>query len=204
VSPNRHIHSRNLDAGCDFDPFRTFLARLLCKPLLHVANVSEGGYGDAASPDADALRALPHAQVAEVSARLEWELAQLAPDERREMATELGLPHSRTAALVDRLQPELGGPGFENLVVLSLEEVNVFGAGEVIQALTAAFPSGWYGGALPAYGSHTSVDHTSVMSTTLSATLADVALPDTEGREVRLGSLWTESPAVLVFLRHYG
>jgi hypothetical protein len=62
------------------------------------------------------------------------------------------LPHSRTAALVDRLQPELGGPGFENLVVLSPEEVNVFGAGEVIQALTAAFPSGWYGGALPAYG----------------------------------------------------
>jgi hypothetical protein len=42
------------------------------------------------------------------------------------------------------------------------------------------------------------------MSTTLSATLADVVLPDTEGREVRLGSLWTESPAVLVFLRHYG
>jgi hypothetical protein len=44
---------------------------LLGKPLLHVANVSEDGYGDAASPDADALRALPHAQVAEVSARLE-------------------------------------------------------------------------------------------------------------------------------------
>jgi len=42
------------------------------------------------------------------------------------------------------------------------------------------------------------------MAITLSATLADVVLPDTEGRKVRLGSLWTPSPAVLVFLRHYG
>ena len=42
------------------------------------------------------------------------------------------------------------------------------------------------------------------MTESLSASLADIALPDTEGREVRLGSLWTDSPAVLVFLRHYG
>lgn len=42
------------------------------------------------------------------------------------------------------------------------------------------------------------------MAETLSAALADIALPDTTGREVRLGSLWAESPAVLVFLRHYG
>lgn len=42
------------------------------------------------------------------------------------------------------------------------------------------------------------------MSTTLSTTLAGIALPDTEGREVRLGSLWADGPAVLVFLRHYG
>ncbi len=39
---------------------------------------------------------------------------------------------------------------------------------------------------------------------TLSAALADISLPDTEGRDVRLGSLWQEGPAVLVFLRHYG
>ena len=42
------------------------------------------------------------------------------------------------------------------------------------------------------------------MSQTLSAALADIVLPDTEEREIRLGSLWQESPAVLVFLRHYG
>ncbi len=42
------------------------------------------------------------------------------------------------------------------------------------------------------------------MSQTLSATLADIRLPDTEGQEIRLGSLWAEGTAVLVFLRHYG
>ena len=34
--------------------------------------------------------------------------------------------------------------------------------------------------------------------------LADVVLEDHTGAEVRLGDLWAERPAVLVFLRHYG
>jgi hypothetical protein len=34
--------------------------------------------------------------------------------------------------------------------------------------------------------------------------LADVVLQDASGHDVRLGSLWEERPAVLVFLRHYG
>ena len=34
--------------------------------------------------------------------------------------------------------------------------------------------------------------------------LADVVLEDSAGAEVRLGDLWAERPAVLVFLRHYG
>ena len=34
--------------------------------------------------------------------------------------------------------------------------------------------------------------------------LADFVLPDTRGEEVRLGDLWSEGPAVLVWLRHYG
>ena len=38
----------------------------------------------------------------------------------------------------------------------------------------------------------------------MSAALAPIVLPDADGREVRLGSLWTDGPAVLVFLRHYG
>jgi hypothetical protein len=34
--------------------------------------------------------------------------------------------------------------------------------------------------------------------------LADMVLQDHAGREVRLGELWADRPAVLAFLRHYG
>jgi hypothetical protein len=34
--------------------------------------------------------------------------------------------------------------------------------------------------------------------------LADLVLQDSAGADVRLGDLWTDRPAVLVFLRHYG
>lgn len=36
------------------------------------------------------------------------------------------------------------------------------------------------------------------------AELEDIVLPDSFEREVRLGSLWSDAPAVLVWLRHYG
>jgi hypothetical protein len=42
------------------------------------------------------------------------------------------------------------------------------------------------------------------MPDSLSARLAAVMLPDADGHEVRLGSLWEEQAAVIVFLRHYG
>ena len=34
--------------------------------------------------------------------------------------------------------------------------------------------------------------------------LADLVVKDLDGRDVRLGSLWEDGPAVLVWLRHYG
>jgi prostamide/prostaglandin F2alpha synthase len=34
--------------------------------------------------------------------------------------------------------------------------------------------------------------------------LADLVVKDLGGRDVRLGSLWEDGPAVLVWLRHYG
>jgi hypothetical protein len=34
--------------------------------------------------------------------------------------------------------------------------------------------------------------------------LADITLPDHKGEPVRLGELWADRPAVLVWLRHYG
>jgi hypothetical protein len=37
-----------------------------------------------------------------------------------------------------------------------------------------------------------------------SAKLSEIVLPDADERPVRLGSLWADRPAVVVFLRHYG
>jgi prostamide/prostaglandin F2alpha synthase len=34
--------------------------------------------------------------------------------------------------------------------------------------------------------------------------LEDVMLRDWRGSDVRLGDVWSDNPAVLVFLRHYG
>jgi len=34
--------------------------------------------------------------------------------------------------------------------------------------------------------------------------LADLVVKDLDGNDVRLGSLWEDKPAVLVWLRHYG
>jgi hypothetical protein len=34
--------------------------------------------------------------------------------------------------------------------------------------------------------------------------LAGIVLPDHEGHDVRLGDLWSDGPAALVWLRHYG
>jgi len=42
------------------------------------------------------------------------------------------------------------------------------------------------------------------MDATLNGRLAMINLPDSDGNELRLGSLWLRQPAVLVFLRHYG
>jgi hypothetical protein len=34
--------------------------------------------------------------------------------------------------------------------------------------------------------------------------LTDIVLPDQDGTDVRLGDLWRDQPAALVWLRHYG
>lgn len=38
----------------------------------------------------------------------------------------------------------------------------------------------------------------------ISGKLADIVLPESGGTQVRLGSLWENNPAAIVFLRHYG
>jgi len=42
------------------------------------------------------------------------------------------------------------------------------------------------------------------MDATLNSRLTMITLPDSDGREIRLGSLWLGQAAVIVFLRHYG
>jgi hypothetical protein len=42
------------------------------------------------------------------------------------------------------------------------------------------------------------------MAQPLSGKLTEIVLPDADGKETRLGSLWASQPAVIVFLRHYG
>jgi len=66
--------------------------------------------------------------------------------------TIVDLPHNRTATVTDRLAPELGGSGYENLLVISPGEVNFYGDGHLITALAERFPGGWYGGNLPERG----------------------------------------------------
>ena len=34
--------------------------------------------------------------------------------------------------------------------------------------------------------------------------LAEIVLADHDGKDIRLGDLWTQRPAALVWLRHYG
>jgi hypothetical protein len=36
------------------------------------------------------------------------------------------------------------------------------------------------------------------------AELGEIRVRDLRGREVRLGDVWSQNPAVVVFLRHYG
>ena len=42
------------------------------------------------------------------------------------------------------------------------------------------------------------------MVSSFAETLAPIVLPDADGNQVRLGSLWESTPAAVVFLRHYG
>lgn len=42
------------------------------------------------------------------------------------------------------------------------------------------------------------------MADSFSEKLANIVLPECGGVDFRLGSLWENNPAVIVFLRHYG
>ena len=90
----------HVDAG---HPVRTFevpddqratlaeLHLLTAKPVMYIANVDEDGFDD--NPKLDAVRAVAAregAEVVAVCAKIEAELAQLMPDERAELLSDLG------------------------------------------------------------------------------------------------------------------
>lgn len=57
-----------------------------------------------------------------------------------------------SSAIADMMLPELGGPGYHNLLVLMPEKVAFFGDGRVVLAMAQRHEKSWSGGALPATG----------------------------------------------------
>ena len=106
------LYMKELDAGV---PLRTLgldrfqsqelkaLGLLTGKPLLYAANVSEEGFGAGVSPDLDLAAA-----VVPVSAKIEWELSQLEPDERALFMEELGIVEPGLERLVEATFDLLG------------------------------------------------------------------------------------------------
>ncbi len=82
------------------------LGLLSAKPVLYVANVGEAAYGEGPTEPAEPLRrhagaAAGAAAVVEVSARLEAELAELEPAERRPFLDDLGLARTGLERLAE-------------------------------------------------------------------------------------------------------
>jgi hypothetical protein len=59
---------------------------------------------------------------------------------------------STSSAIADLILPDLGGPGYDRLLVTMPEEVAVFGDGDAIAALAKRYPGSYWGGDLPRAG----------------------------------------------------
>jgi hypothetical protein len=57
-----------------------------------------------------------------------------------------------SSAIADRILPELGGPGYDRLLVVMPKKLAVFADGESIGELARAYPQSWWGGDLPNAG----------------------------------------------------
>ena len=66
--------------------------------------------------------------------------------------TVVHLPHARTATVTDALEPALGGPGYENLLILCPDQTYFFGEGLTIQRLSRRYSKSFFGGELPVRG----------------------------------------------------
>ena len=75
----------------------------------------------------------------------------IAVAERKDALTIVRTASATSSAIGDFIEPELGGPGAENLLVVMPETLSFFGDGRVVRDL-ADEPGSWHGGALPARG----------------------------------------------------
>ena len=57
-----------------------------------------------------------------------------------------------SSAIGDLMLSDLGGPGYERLLVAMPDKIELFGDGAAIADLAAAYPGSWWGGDLPAAG----------------------------------------------------
>ena len=62
------------------------------------------------------------------------------------------LSHDRAATVTDALIPELGGVGYENLLIFCPSQTLFYGSGWCIRHLKSRYPGGWSGGELPDTG----------------------------------------------------
>ncbi len=115
----------------------------------HVAALVDAG---ATRAEVAAIRADDRAAQGITSDEEEAAQRAVAAARRHGRLTVVDLPHGRTAAVTDRLEVALGGPGADALLVLSPGEANFFGDGAVVERLAGAFPGSWTGGSLPSRG----------------------------------------------------
>lgn len=101
--------ARSLGLGAELAEAGLFL--LTDKPVIYVANISEDQLGREDIPAVEALTAIAHeegARVLPICARLEEEIAGLAPEEKRAFIQELGLGESGLDKLVRECYALLG------------------------------------------------------------------------------------------------
>ena len=86
------------------------------------------------------------------------ELALAAISDRQELCdgrlTVVLSNTSKSSAITDVLDKRLGGTGYQNLLIVTPESVNVFGSGQIIAQLNSRFCDDriWFGGNLPESG----------------------------------------------------
>jgi hypothetical protein len=66
--------------------------------------------------------------------------------------TVVRLAHERASAAADLIEPLLGGPGYQTLLVSCPKSVSFYGSGPLVKALANQFPNGYWGGNLPRRG----------------------------------------------------